>query len=503
MKSYFIPKKIAFYFVILPFFLQHATASELRFEVRVSPVSNLVYQLDCMAKIIRCSSSVYEELWNKKLKWVAADQNFLTTWKEVRSKYQGEIRLNKQPIKPFDLPWSGPTGIQLGDKFSITTYHAKDKQDLKMRLESLASPSDIEKIDAILSHFEPRFVKWWKSSAQASLSDFKKALNRKVNQLEIQKKLNEFAKFYEAEYPKNYLIYINLFYRPVSKTKGTFATVYENHAAVEVIPGEKVANILDVVIHEICHFFHSSASEEKKRQLLSKFANSSDPIALATHNILNEALATAFGNGIAAELWMDSKHYKTRANKASGFYNDIAIDAAAKSLIPMLKEDIQEGKTLYSPKFTERAILNLENGMPMLIQEPARLLTELAAIYEPEFAEAVHSGIRSKLRGGFYAREGFGKDSSWETLKTYPKLNTIFFISPDSLKQLKNRGQWVPEKDLAALKEHHKKNKSFVYAIERYPSTYTFLVAAKTSLGIEKEFNRLLGAKQRFNGVLR
>ncbi len=493
----------AVFLVFLQFFINPAAmASPLRFEVRAHPISNLIYQLDCMAQVFKCSTKAYEELWRKSLKWDLADQDRLKQWKNIRLKYQGEIKLDEPPAQPFALPWSGPNGIQLGDKFSIVTYHATHRNDLRQRLETLVAPTDMETIDSLLVHFEPRFLSWWKNSAQTSLLAFKKDLDKKVNQLEVLKKVQGFANFYEAKYPPNYLIYLNLFYRPASDEKATYATVYENHAVIEVLSGENVANVLDIVIHEICHFFYSSSSHEKKSQFLEAFANSSDPLAIATHNILNEALATALGNGIAAELWMDSKRYKERLGKERGFYNDTAIDTAAKLLIPMLKTDLHQGKTLYAADFPEKSISALRTGMPDLIRAPARLLTELVIIYDLKFKEVLHEKIRRKLRGGSYSREGFENESSWEMLKTYPKLNSMLLLSPDSLKLLTNRTQWIPRKDLDAIKALFKKKGSFVYAIERSPSSYTFVVAGNSSDEIEKEFLVLLEAKDRFIGPL-
>lgn len=477
-------------------------ASQLRFEVRARPMSNLIYQLDCMAQVLRCSSKAYEELWSKGLKWNSTDDELLSQWKDVRLKYQGEIKLDEPPEKPLDLPWSGPIGIQLGDKFSIATYHAADRQDLRERLEALVAPTDMEAIDSVISHFEQRFMKWWKASAQQTLTSFRKDLSRKVNQKNVRESIEKFAAFYEAKYPANYTIYLNLFYRPKSSAKGTFATVYENHAVVEVLSGEKVSNVLDIVIHELCHFFHSSSSFEKKRQLTQAFASTQDPLALATYNILNEALATAFGNGIAAELWMESGHFRERMEKARGLYNDVAIDAAAKSLLPILKDDLNHGKTFYAPDFPERAISALQTNIPEIIRAPARLLTELLTVYDSKFKGVLHDKIRRQLRGGFYSKEGLDTESSWEMLKTHPRLNALVLVSPESFKLLRNRSEWVPHKDQDVMRDLFKKKSSFVYAIERFPSSYTFIVAGKSPEELELEFRRLLEAKDRFVGEL-
>src|SRR5579862_2047893 len=326
--------------LIAPLAVSSAQPSGVTFIVQVSPLSNLLYQLDCLAGMVQCSQAAYTALWHSKLGWGAEDQAQLEQWQRLRQKYLGEITLNEPKAEPMALPWNGPTGLQLDEKFSIATFHAHDRASLRSHWEVIVAPTDIPRLEAIVDHFEPRFTKWWTQNAEHESEQFKHTLERTIARTNVGDAIQSFARFYEVALPKDYPIYLNLFLRPKSGDTHTNGTQVENHAALEFLSGENVNRRLGVVIHELCHFFYSSGSESRRRRLTGAFANFPDSLSLAGWGVLNEALATALGNGIAAER-LDSIAVQQALKTDRGFYNDAAIDAAAKAVMPLLKVQIR------------------------------------------------------------------------------------------------------------------------------------------------------------------
>jgi hypothetical protein len=483
--------------------LSAAQPSSLRFIVQVLPLSNLVYQLDCLSGIMHCSQEVYLNLWKTQLDWTAEDQAELSRWRLLREKYRGEIALNEPTAEPMALPWNGPTGMQLEEKFSIASFHAPDDSALRSHWEVIVAPTDLPRLESIIAHFEPRFSGWWRADAQNESERFRQTLQDKLDQKTVRGLIQSFARFYDTALPDDYPIYLNLFFRPASGNAHTNGTQFENHAVVEFLPSEDAGLRLSVVIHELCHFFYTSGTDAHRRALSLSFANLQDPFSLAGWNILNEALATALGNGIAAETLLDPAVFKKRLESDRGFYNDAAIDAAAKAILPLLQNQMAAGKILYDPGFAGSYMSALEQKMPELLQMPARLLTELVIIHDQEFHDVVSQSIRRNLSGGIYPYEGIASDESWTMLKTYPKMNCLILVSPATLPLLAERRQWVPPRDLDAMKRQFGKSKSWVYAIRRFPSTYLFVIGGKSSDDIAEAFQRLLAAKQRFHGFLR
>lgn len=488
--------------LVLPPTLSAAQTSSLDFIVQVLPLSNLVYQLDCLSGIIHCSQDAYLNLWKTRLDWTAEDQSELSRWELLREKYRGEIALNESRAQPMALPWNGPTGMQLEEKFSIATFHAVDESALRSHWEVIVAPTDLSGFESILAHFEPRLSRWWKAKAQDDSERFRQNLQNKLDQKTVKDLIQSFARFYDVALPSEYPIYLNLFFRPASGDTHTNGTQFENHAVVEFLPNEDAGLRLSVVVHELCHFFYASGSDAHRRALSLSFANLQDPFSLAGWNILNEALATALGNDIAAESLLDPADFKKRLETDRGLYNDAAIDAAAKAILPLLKGQIAAGKTLYDPGFVASYMRALEQKMPGLLQMPARLLTELVIIHAKEFRDVVNHSIRRSLSGGIYPYEGVASDESWTMLKTYPKMNSLIVVSPATLPLLGKRRQWIPRDDLRAMKHQFGKSSAWVYAIQRFPSTYLFVIGGKSSGDVKEAFQHLLGAKKRFNGFL-
>jgi hypothetical protein len=267
--------------VVIPVCPSSTHQARLKLVVQVSELSNLVYQLDCLSGFANCNQKAYLHLWKSTLNWSVEDQSQLEQWKLLRGKYHGPITLNQAQFQPANLPWNGPTGLQLDEKFSIAAFHAVDEQSLWTHWEVIVTPTDLPKLESIVGHFQPRFSRWWSEQAQEKAERFKHELQNALQQAPIQALLGSFAEFYDADFPDEYPVYLNLFFRPPSEDTRSNATMIENHAVVEFIPGEDVNRRLTVVIHELCHFLYSSSTDSQKQKLISAFANSKDPSSLA------------------------------------------------------------------------------------------------------------------------------------------------------------------------------------------------------------------------------
>jgi hypothetical protein len=468
--------------------IQHA---RLRLVVQVSELSNLIYQLDCLSGLTNCSQNSYLHLWRSTLDWSAEDQSQLEQWKLLRAKYHGPIPLNQPQFQPANLPWNGPTGLQLDEKFSIAALHAVDEKSLWTHWEVIVAPTDLPKLESIVGYFQPRFSVWWSHRAQEKAEEFKRDLQNRLQQEPIQALLESFARFYDADFPDGYPVYLNLFFRPPGEDTHSNATMIENHAVIEFIPGEDVNRHLRVVIHELCHFLYSSSTDSQKQRLISAFANSKGPSSLAGWGLLNEALATALGNGIAGECLSDSATYNRELQTERSFYNDATIDAAAKALIPFLQTQISDRKTLYDSNFVGAYLTSLESEIPALLMMPARLFTEVTIIYGREFGDAFQHEIRPQLSGGIYPFAGLENGDSWVMHERYPKLNAIVFVSPKTLPLLKRVEKWVAQADFQSMERASERGGPWVYAVQRFPSTYLFVIYGQSN---QDDLHELLSA---------
>lgn len=255
---------------------------------------------------------------------------------------------------------------------------------------------------------------------------------------------------------------------------------------------------ITIAIHELCHFLYSSSTDAQKQKLISAFANSQDPSWLAGWDLLNEALATALGNGIAGEYLLNSSTYRRKLQTERSVYNDLAIDAAAKALIPFLKTQTSDRKTLYDSDFVGAYLTCLENGIPKLLRMPARLFTEVTIIYGSGFGDVFQHEIRPQLSGGIYPFEGLENGDSWVMHERYPKLNSMVLVSPKTLPLLKRFEKWIPQADFQSMERASKRGAPWVYAVQRFPSTYLFVICGQSNQDISTGFSRLVKVKHRF-----
>jgi hypothetical protein len=480
-----------------------AGQTRLKLTVQVSELSNLIYQLDCLSGFANCSQSAYLHLWKTTLHWTAEDQSQLEQWKLLRRKYHGPVTLNEPEFQPATLPWNGPTGLELGDKFSIATFYATDEQSLRSHWEVIVAPADLPRLESMVGHFQPRFSRWWSEEGQEEAARFKRELQNSLQQQDMQVLLGSFATFYDADVPDGYPVYLNLFLRPRTEDTRSKATMLENHAAVEFIPGEDVNRRLTIVIHEICHFLYSSSPDSQKQRLINAFADSPDSTSLAAWGLLNEGLATALGNGIAGEHLLTPATYKKQLQSPLSLYNDASIDASAKALIPFLKTQLSNGKTVYDADFVDGYLGCLKNGMSALLMMPARLLTELTIIYASDFADVFQHEISPQLRGGIYPFEGVENGNSWAMHRKYPKLNAVVLLSAKTLPLLRRSDSSIPEADFRSMQRaSYNKDRRWVYSVQRFPSTYVFVIYGQSGQDISAEFSELMKATHRFTGFM-
>lgn len=64
----------------------------LTIQIAAREQANLIYQIDCMARVIRCSPDVFDRLWKSELGLTAEDQHALEEWAELTNNLQHQGR---------------------------------------------------------------------------------------------------------------------------------------------------------------------------------------------------------------------------------------------------------------------------------------------------------------------------------------------------------------------------------------------------------------------------
>jgi hypothetical protein len=177
--------------------------------------------------------------------------------------------------------------------------------------------------------------------------------------------------FYGSHWPDDQPLTIVL--HPIPAARGhTTATIISDVAPVEALLDEEdLAGRFGVVFHEICHGLYASQPLARQRELDGYFTREArrSPYAAQAYALINEALATALGNGWARR-------------RAAGrldpgrWYDDAQIAGFARALYPEVEAYLEAGRAM-DRRFVQRAVETLRRTSPEAIHAYASLLKEL------------------------------------------------------------------------------------------------------------------------------
>lgn len=488
-------KAVFLLFIIL--FSSNAFA-DIKVKIYFSPIANLVYQLDCLSgEHITCSKKTYEDLWKKEFYKKDEDKEYLKEWGDIQNRYDVEAELKTSGQSSATNRYDR---VQLLTKIRIASFQSSDMEDYFNHLDLIILPKDREKFEKVIRHFYPRFKKWWENVALSTGNSFAKKTDALLKRPDISKKLQQYASFYQAELPEDYTINFNLFYRPFFK-EGTGGQQLENYSVAEFLPTEKPSDRIDVIIHELCHFFFASAIQEKLSSLQKKFEMTETIETRSSYNLLNETLATALGNGIITKLNMDKKQWKKYFSQQESFYNNYFIDKAAKAILPWLEDWIKDGKTLYDPSFVEKYNLSLESAFGNELTAPKLLLNKLVLVVDNKFDGKLIEIVGKEFNPSEMYEGDLSDASTLKLFNEFSTLSSLLIVHSANINLLKEK-HMIGSNDYNLLTQAIKKSKNGIFSFKKIKNVPVFVIVASSYDEALKLIVQLAGLKKGFNGVL-
>ena len=274
---------------------------------------NGIYALDCAAGLMHCSADGFAQ----SLELDDDDRRSLERWKQLHLRYSGHFVSGEESGDPPPLPIVTPVPRGLLPHIRVAVAGASDAADVLERLSIFLDPSDVAEAGRVMSRFDARLERLWlarRAELAAKVDDFA-ALMARPDVVEIVARVE---RFYAPELPPHAREIVDLVARP--KSQGSdYGEQLGDHAFVETRPEEKASARLDVVLHELFHRWYASAPWSKRRALSNAFASSDAPFARIGYGLLDEALATTFGNGLVARA-VDRPDFESRLAKPRGLY---------------------------------------------------------------------------------------------------------------------------------------------------------------------------------------
>lgn len=460
-------------------------AQSVRVDVRFTAAANLAYQLDCLGDVVQaCAKNDYQALWQKEFLQNRSDSTRLNDWRALRQRYQSQWQ-------PGTESTPGARSIDMSDRIRIATLQSTTTADLLTRLEVFFSPADWLLAREVLLHFDGRYMRWWEREAVPTGQPFVDRLKALLARDDVSLLLGRMARLYDTRFPLDAGVPMQLFYRPNLAPSGTSGQQIDRYAMLEFLPNESVRSRIDVAVHELCHFFWGGRADAQRDLLNERFRRSSSPAAIAARNLLNEALATALGNGILARMVSDSARWQRLNTTPLALYNNPYIDRAARVLIPIADSLLTRGETIDAPGVVEQYVAAIESAFGESATSPSLLLNELYLFVDGSLGETVRSDVRRTIRpASMYADQDAPAHATFSDFKTLIDLNALFVVTPSAIPVLVRRGI-IPASVSTRLAKRARSSFPQVHVARRPSGAWWFFVIANDAASATKGLSDL------------
>jgi hypothetical protein len=479
-----------------------AAVAQLHVAVRVSPVADFAHQLDCVTGVAhQCGAEDYRALWRARFLRDGADTAAARAWGALRARYQNaSARVDTADSDGVGRQYRWVT---LGDRWRLAGLQARSWDDYQERLALVLLPQDRGRVAGVVAHFRPRFLAWWDAEARERLTRGRDTLGLLLATPELRTLLGAARHFYGATGPGSDTLTLTLVARAGLAGRGTSAEVVEGWAVQELLPDATPAREVGVTLHEVAHLLLALAPDSAKRAIADELAR--DGVAgRAVRSLLDEGLATAFGNGLVERTLQPAARWASYAERPRSFYDDDLIDAAGKALMPALDSLLRAGATLRDPAALAAIRGALAGALGEGLTRPYALLHDVWGFVDERVADprAVARAIQLGLRAGNFsvAIDSAGGVPS-EALARDPWVGAVVVAPPASLATIAARGAF--RADQVGAIRRAAAGGPVLYGARRANGARTWVVVARSSAEAKPLVERLAALPRDRDGPVR
>ncbi len=276
------------------------------------------------------------------------------------------------------------------DLLCIAAISSNTNEEFLNRIIGVFPNVDYLKLKQIVNDTEPFYDNFiytkYKSNIDDKLRELQ-GLSPKLNEL-----FEQFKTFYGSSWDKS--MPFNLTIYPIIGRRGqTTATPHANCLEMGVLTHEEdVFDLLSIGMHEMSHVLFEEQPLLLQQQIDSVFTDTITPYTKFAYHYIDEALATALGNGYA---------YKSLAGEidSAEWYNDPYINAYAKALFPLVEQYVDDKKQI-DKAFILKAIELFQKKFPNAQYDFEPLLMTTDVYFENDASKEIGE-IESSLHRVF------------------------------------------------------------------------------------------------------
>lgn len=430
-------------------------------------MTDVLYLLDCVAGVERCSQDAYAEL-ERTLGLSAGDRVLVAEWGALRRRYDRVVRISKGPQVGFPLDLDEE--VSISKRLRIGGYEAAHPGSFRQAARLLLLPADADRATAIVSHFRDLYAPYWRKTGRALAQPYLRRLTTLVKQQDLTGLFERIAIFYQARLPDPPVITFHLLVRPRASSKIAGKQV-EDHALIEVLPDGRPEHTITVVAHELFHYFLELAPTAVRASLLRAFIAAPDPASLAAYTLLDESLAAAFGNGLVAQAVMPPDRFARQLGEQGSLYDQEPIDETAKAILPLVRGYLATGRTIADPAFVDDYLKAARARLGARLDRPVLRLKRMGLGYAEQL-EAPARQLGRLVQGRWTSMT---PDELPEFLAENPSVSAALFVTDD---QLSKPGRWttvLPSDGLGELAREPRRYPASVYAFRRSPKSWLYV----------------------------
>ncbi len=388
--------------------------------------------------------------------------------------------LNSYLQKGYNYPnevQNRPQGFWAESALYKLAVNAKDMQDFEKQLSVVLSYEAINAYQKIKTKTYPLFLKiMWKPSLKDQ-DNQEAELNMLLEKSRFVDLLERAKTFYESDYPDSLPFKVGLIPIPYNKKKRhTSATNLNDIQAVPYFIDHGIRDNLDVIFHEFCHALYGAQPKKVQEKINDFYLKQKDPHSIFVYRYLNEALATALGNGLYVK-WLEGEL------NDKDWYAVKYIDGLAKAYLPLIESYISKKKPM-DKAFMKKTIEIAKKVFPKGPQEiaPNFMAIQLLSETNDGFFRSIKTDIRKFFRvQSMHSSAPVLIEDIRESVSN--PFKTIVLVSKDAQKF---QAKLKPHIDLQSVFEKAPKDKAF-WAIVPFKGSYLFWINADN----EKDFAKL------------
>ena len=361
--------------------------------------------------------------------------------------------------------------VQLWQLLKVVAANSANINEFKLGMAGMLPINDINSMVESLVNLQDLHEEMvWKPNVEA-LEKYIETLSREASKGGFDKVFEKTINFYGTNWDNN--LPMNVYVLPlptVEKNTIEIASPDGNILtySVPIKEGRDIAEDLGVIFHELDHILFKNQPAHLQKNLEEYFLNNRSRYKVIGYRVLDEALATALGQGFYYQ------HITGKTDEGS-WYDIPQVNKVAKSIYPLLAEYLDKNQPIDS-LFVDRYLELYKDNFPEDLTDIQSNISNVNILMSQAYSD------RNKVFGPFFSYFAMRSINDEETINsnnisswtnTLGTKVAILQKDSDEYAQLKEKLDWLP--NINGSKEQiitklHEGNHYYILIISDYNS---------------------------------